>query len=136
MKNQVSSTINTNEDLVIDISLVLSVRVSQEGQKHLFSEDNVSLSRSLSKDDFILLVIGRSKMLHFSFAAEQRQVLQVETRSFAKTDVPLRSSKTTRNTSSLDGTLPISDMLCLRAHRKSDGSLGFKAFCGWTYLKW
>ena len=36
MENRVSCTINTDEELVIDVSLVLSVRVSQEGQKHLF----------------------------------------------------------------------------------------------------
>ena len=82
-------------------------------------------------------------MSHFSsFAAEQRQVLQVvvvlnafETRSFAKTDVTLGSSKTTCNTSTAscreltsNGTLWISDILCVRAHRKFDESLGFKAF--------
>ena len=129
--------------LVIDVSLVLSVRVSQEGQNHLFWEDNVSLSRSLSKDVFILLDIGRGKMSHFSsFAAKQWQVLQVivvlnvfETRSFAKTDVPLRLSKTNCNNSTgscwelkSKETLRVSVILRLRAHWMFDRSIGFNAF--------
>ena len=36
MENRVSCTINTDEELVIDVSLVLSVRVSQNEQNHLF----------------------------------------------------------------------------------------------------
>ena len=51
---------------------MLSIRVSQEGQSHLFLEEHVSLSRSLFKDVFILLDIGIGKMSDFSsFAAEQ-----------------------------------------------------------------
>ena len=101
------------------------------------------MSRSLSKDVFILLDIGRGKMWYFSsFAAEQRQVLQViivlnvfEIRSFAKMNVPLRLSKTICNTSTAscgelksNGTLQILEILRLRAHRKLDGSIVFKAF--------
>ena len=36
MENRVSCTINTDEELVIDVSLVLSVRLSQNEQNHLF----------------------------------------------------------------------------------------------------
>ena len=64
------------------------------------------MSRSLPKDVFILLDIGRGQMSHFPFlAAKQRQELEVivglntfETRSFAKTNVPLRLCKMTCNT--------------------------------------
>ena len=108
-----------------------------------------SLWRSLSKD-IILLGIEKGKTSHFFyFAAEQRLVLEVivvlnvfETRSFAKTDVPLRSSKTTCNTSrgscwelKSNGTLQISDILRLRAHRKFDGPIGFKSFFQMDILK-
>ena len=36
MENQVSYAINTDHELVIDVSLVLSVSISQKGQNHLF----------------------------------------------------------------------------------------------------
>ena len=58
-----------------------------------------------------------------------------EIRSFAKMNVPLRLSKMICNTSTAscgelksNGTLQILEILCLRAHRKVDGSIGFKAF--------
>ena len=41
MQNRMSCTINTTEELVIDVSLVVSVRLSQEEQNHLFWEDDV-----------------------------------------------------------------------------------------------
>ena len=41
MQNRMSCTIDTNKELVIDVSLVVSVRLSQEEQNHLFWEDDV-----------------------------------------------------------------------------------------------
>ena len=151
MENLVSCTINIDEVLAIDVSVVLSVRVSPEGQNDSSWEESVSLLRSLSKDVFILLDKWRDKISHFvSFGAEQRQVLQVtvvlnvfEIRSLVMTNIPLRLSKTICSTLTVsywelkpNGTFRISDILRLKAHRKLDGSIGFVALFGWTFLKW
>ena len=82
MENRVSCTISIDEELVIDVSQVLSVGYHR-------------------KDKTITIVLNA-----------------FETRLFAKTDVPLRPSKTTYNTSTTscwelksNGTLQISDIL-------------------------
>ena len=99
----------------------------------------LAVKKLISKDVFILLDLGRGKMWHFQVIT----VLNVfETRPFAKADVPLRSSKTTCNTSTAsfwelgsNGTFWILDILCLKTHRKVDRSIAFVALFWMDILK-
>ena len=93
--------------LMMEFSLVLSVRQLHDGQNYLFSDSMILGLKNLEKGELIFQDNGIVRMSNFSFLAEKQKhwlqetlILMVfEMKSLAATEVALSSSLTNCSTS-------------------------------------
>ena len=93
--------------LMMEFSLVLSVRQLHDGQNYLFSDSMILGLKNLEKGELIFQDNGIVRMSNFSFLAEKQKhwlqetlILMVfEMKSLAATEVALSSSMTNCSTS-------------------------------------
>ena len=106
MENRLSWITKIEPELMMEVSLVLSVRQLHDGQNHLLSESKISGFKSLEKEE---LILGDNivTISNFSSLAEKQKhwlhetlILMVfEIKSLAATEVPFSSSMTNCSTS-------------------------------------
>ena len=106
MENLPSWITKIEPELMMDISLVLSVRQLHDGQNHLLYESKISGFKSLEKEE---LILGDNivTISNFSSLAEKQKhwlhetliVMVFQIKSLAATDVPFSSSMTNCRTS-------------------------------------
>ena len=107
VENLLSWITKINPELMMEVSLVLSVRQLHDGQNHLLSESKISGFKNLEKEEPILGDNGIVRMSNFSSLAEKQKhwlhetlILMVfEIKSLAATEVPFSSSMTNCSTS-------------------------------------
>ena len=102
MENRLSWITKIEPELMMEVSLVLSVRQLHDGQNHLLSESKISGFRHLEKEELMLGDNGIVRMSNFSSLAEKQKhwlkealILMVfEIKSLASTEVLFSSSMT------------------------------------------
>ena len=106
-ENRLSWITKIEPELMMKVSLVLSVRQLHDGQNHLLSESQVSGFKHLEKEELMFGDNGIFRMSNFSSLAEKKNhrlhetlILMVfEIKSLAATKVPFSSSMTNCSTS-------------------------------------
>ena len=139
VKNRLSWITKIEPELMMKVSLVLSVRQLHDGKKHLLSESKISSFKNLEKEELIFGDNGIVRMSNFSYLAEKQNhwlhktlILMIfEITSLAATENPFNSSMTNCSTSAaycweleLNGAWRDSEILRVRVHKKFDGSTG------------
>ena len=107
MENLLSWITKIEPELMMDVSLVLSVRELHDEQNHLLSESKISSFKNLEKEELIFGDNGIVRMSNFSSLAEKQKhwlhetlILMVfEITSLAATEVSFNSSMTNCSTS-------------------------------------
>ena len=102
VENRLSWITKIEPELMMKVSLVLSVRQLHDGQNHLLSESKVSGFKHLEKEELMFGDNGILRMSNFSSLAEKQKhwlhetlILMVfEIKSLAATKVPFSSSMT------------------------------------------
>ena len=102
VENRLSWITKIEPELMMEVSLVLSVRQLHDGQNHLLSESKISGFRHLEKEELMLGDNGIVRMSNFSSLAEKQKhwlkealILMVfEIKSLASTEVLFSSSMT------------------------------------------
>ena len=107
VENQLSWITKIEPELLMEVSLVLSVIQLHDGQNHLLSESKISSFKNLEREELILGDNGIVRMSIFSSLAEKQKhwlhetlILMVfESKSLAATKMPFRSSMKNCSTS-------------------------------------
>ena len=73
VENLLSWITKTEPELMMEISLVLSVRQLNDGQNHLLSEDKISSFKNLEKEEPMLRDNGIARVSNFSSLAEKQK---------------------------------------------------------------
>ena len=138
VENRLSWITKIEPELMIQVSLALSIRQLQDGQNYLLSNSKISGFKNLEKRRIFAGngIVSMSKF--YSLTGKQMHWLQEililmvdEIKSLAATEVPFSSSMTNCSTSrasycelKLDGAWWDSEILQVRANKKFDGSTG------------
>ena len=107
VENLLSWITKIEPELMMDVSLVLSVRQLHDGQNHLLSDSKISGFQNLEKEELTFGDNGIVRMSNFSSLAEKQKywlhetlILMVfEITSLAATEVSFNSSMTNCSTS-------------------------------------
>ena len=107
VENVLSWITKIEPELMMEVSLVLSIRQLHDGQNHLLSEFKISRFKNLEKEELILGGNGTVRISNFSSLAEKQKhwldetliLMILEMKSLAATEVPFSSSMTTCSTS-------------------------------------
>ena len=73
VKNRLSWITKTEPELIMDVSLVFSVRQLHDGQNHLLSDSRISGFKNLEKEELIFGDHGIVRMSNFSSLAEKQK---------------------------------------------------------------
>ena len=109
VENELSWITKIEPELMMEVSLVLSVRQLHDGQNHLLSDSKISGFKNLEKEELIFGDNGIVRMSNFYSLAEEPKhwlhetlILMVfEIKSLTATEVPFRSSMTNCSTSAV-----------------------------------
>ena len=107
MDNQLSLITKVEPELMMEVSLVHSVRLLRDGQNHLLSDSKISAFKNLEKGELIFGDNGIVAISNFpALAKKQKHWLQetlilmvFEIKLLAATEVPFSSSMTNCSTS-------------------------------------
>ena len=107
VENPLSWISKIEPELMMEVSLVLSVRQLHDGQNHLLSDSKISGFKNLKKEELIFGDNEIVRMSIFSSLAEKQKhwlhetliPMVFEIKSLAATEVPFRSSMTNCSTS-------------------------------------
>ena len=100
VENRRSWITKIEPELMMEVSLVLSVKQLHDGQKHLLSNSKMSGLKNLEKEELICANNGIVRMSNFSSLAEKQKhwlhesliMMVFEIKSLAATEVPFNSS--------------------------------------------